>query len=189
MYEVETVKYWNFGIVMTVWDAGGQDKLRPLLKHYCQGTKILIWVVDANDTKHMKLSKDELHKMLIEPELKDVILLILANKQDLPNALSADEVQNELGMTYYHSQSPELLKSLRSATFFGMLPDGIIEIVSSYTPDIQCRPYYQGCLGSQTRCKVISTCGLNRDGIFEAMEWVQIQIKDAKLKHNNCIIL
>ena len=36
--------------------------------------------------------------MLNEVELKDVILLVLANKQDLPNAMSVQEITEKLGL-------------------------------------------------------------------------------------------
>lgn len=44
---VESVKYKNLD--MTIWDVGGQDKIRPLWKHYYTNTDVLIYVVDSND--------------------------------------------------------------------------------------------------------------------------------------------
>jgi GTPase SAR1 family protein len=41
------VEYKN--ISFTVWDVGGQDKIRPLWRHYYQNTQGLIFVVDSND--------------------------------------------------------------------------------------------------------------------------------------------
>jgi small GTP-binding protein len=46
-FNVETVEYKN--ISFTVWDVGGQDKIRPLWRHYYQNTQGLIFVVDSND--------------------------------------------------------------------------------------------------------------------------------------------
>ena len=39
-FNVETVEYKN--ISFTVWDVGGQDKIRPLWRHYFQNTQVLI---------------------------------------------------------------------------------------------------------------------------------------------------
>lgn len=36
-FNVETVEYKN--ISFTVWDVGGQDKIRPLWRHYFQNTQ------------------------------------------------------------------------------------------------------------------------------------------------------
>ena len=41
------IRYKN--ISFTVWDVGGQDKIRPLWRHYYQNTQGLIFVVDSND--------------------------------------------------------------------------------------------------------------------------------------------
>nr|BAG59555.1 unnamed protein product [Homo sapiens] len=84
-FNVETVEYKN--ICFTVWDVGGQDKIRPLWRHYFQNTQGLIFVVDSNDRERVQESADELQKMLQEDELRDAVLLVFANKQDMPNAM------------------------------------------------------------------------------------------------------
>merc|ERR1719479_25245 len=61
-FNVETVEYKN--ICFTVWDVGGQDKIRPLWRHYFQNTQGLIFVVDSNDRERISEAKDELQKML-----------------------------------------------------------------------------------------------------------------------------
>uniref|UniRef100_A0A8C7XHT4 ADP-ribosylation factor n=1 Tax=Oryzias sinensis TaxID=183150 RepID=A0A8C7XHT4_9TELE len=95
-FNVETVEYKN--ISFTVWDVGGQDKIRPLWRHYFQNTQGLIFVVDSNDRERVTESAEELSKMLLEDELKDAVLLVFANKQDLPNALSVSELADKLGL-------------------------------------------------------------------------------------------
>ena len=47
-----------------MWDVGGQDKIRPLWRHYYQNTQGIIFVVDSNDTERLEEAKDELHKMV-----------------------------------------------------------------------------------------------------------------------------
>jgi ADP-ribosylation factor protein 1 len=95
-FNVETVEYKN--ISFTVWDVGGQDKIRPLWRHYYQNTQGLIFVVDSNDADRIDAARDELHRMLNEDELRDAVLLVFANKQDLPNAMSAAEMTDKLGL-------------------------------------------------------------------------------------------
>ena len=81
-FNVETVEYKN--IQFTVWDVGGQDKIRPLWRHYFQNTQGIIFVVDSNDRDRVVEAREELQRMLNEDELRDAILLVFANKQDLP---------------------------------------------------------------------------------------------------------
>ena len=95
-FNVETVEYKN--ICFTVWDVGGQDKIRPLWRHYFQNTQGLIFVVDSNDSNRIDAARDELHRMLQEDELRDSILLVFANKQDLPNAQDAASMTDRLGL-------------------------------------------------------------------------------------------
>jgi len=96
-FNVETVEYKN--ISFTVWDVGGQDKIRPLWRHYFQNTQGLIFVVDSNDRERVNEAKDELNKMLGEDELRDAVLLVFANKQDLPNAMSCADLSEKLGLS------------------------------------------------------------------------------------------
>lgn len=95
-FNVETVDYKN--VSFTVWDVGGQDKIRPLWRHYFQNTQGLIFVVDSNDRERISEAKDELIRMTAENELRDAVLLIFANKQDLPNAMNAAEITDKLGL-------------------------------------------------------------------------------------------
>ena len=95
-FNVETVEYKN--ISFNVWDVGGQDKIRLLWKHYYQNTQGIIFVVDSNDRERMSEARDELMRMLGEEELKDAVLLVYANKQDLPGAMSCTEMTEALGL-------------------------------------------------------------------------------------------
>ena len=95
-FNVETLDYK--GLTFTIWDVGGQDKIRMLWKHYYQNTDGIIFVVDSNDKDRIKLSEEVLKLMLAEEDLKNSALLVMANKQDLSGALSPNEVTQQLGM-------------------------------------------------------------------------------------------
>ncbi|KAG7524428.1 ADP-ribosylation factor 1 [Solea senegalensis] len=95
-FNVETLEYRN--ISFTVWDVGGQDKIRPLWRHYFQNTQGVIFVVDSNDRERCAEAREELLRMLAEDELREAVLLVFANKQDLPNAMSAAELTDQMGL-------------------------------------------------------------------------------------------
>jgi len=78
-FNVESVEYKN--INFTVWDVGGQDKIRPLWRHYFLNTDAIIFVVDCNDRDRVMEARNELHRMLGEDELANSALLVFANKQ------------------------------------------------------------------------------------------------------------
>merc|ERR1712039_686962 len=94
-FNVEEVSYKN--ISFHVWDVGGQDKIRTLWRHYYTNTQGIIFVVDSNDRDRIDDARDELHKMINDEELKDAIVLVYANKQDLPE-LTTPEVTEKLGL-------------------------------------------------------------------------------------------
>uniref|UniRef100_A0A8C5XIB7 ADP-ribosylation factor 4 n=1 Tax=Microcebus murinus TaxID=30608 RepID=A0A8C5XIB7_MICMU len=94
-------------ICFTVRDVGGQAKIRPLWRHYFQNTQGLIFVVDGYDHERIQEGAEELQKMLQEDELKDAVLLLFANKWDLPNAMAISEMTDKLG-----------LQSLRNGTWY-----------------------------------------------------------------------
>lgn len=96
-FNVETVEYKN--INFTVWDIGGQDKIRPLWRHYFQNTQGLIFVVDSSDKARIDEASKELRNMLVEPELADAVLLVFANKQDLPGSMVATEIVDKLHLS------------------------------------------------------------------------------------------
>merc|ERR1712004_575110 len=127
-FNVETVEYKN--ISFTVWDVGGQDKIRPLWRHYYQGTQGLIFVVDSNDRDRAEDAREELMKMLNEDEMRDAVLLVFANKQDLPNSMAAAEVTEKLG-----------LHNMRSRQWF-------IQSASATTGD----GLYEGLTGCRAHC-------------------------------------
>merc|ERR1719499_560600 len=88
-FNVETVEYKN--IEFTVWDIGGQHLIRPLWRHYYQGTEAVIFVVDSNDRERIDDGgtnenednvRDQLHQMLADDELR--------------NAMSVDQITQKL---------------------------------------------------------------------------------------------
>jgi small GTP-binding protein len=89
-FNVETVQYG--GLTMTVWDIGGQEQIRKLWRHYYSGTQAVIFVVDCADSARNKDARDELHNLMNALELRGVPLLVFANKQDLPSAMTKQSV-------------------------------------------------------------------------------------------------
>ena len=83
-FNVETIDNENQEKSMTIWDVGGNKKIRPLWKHYFCNTNGLIWVYDMSKKETYEESQNELKSILYEPDIKsDIPLLIIANKSDL----------------------------------------------------------------------------------------------------------
>ncbi|CAL1388710.1 unnamed protein product [Linum trigynum] len=95
-FNVETVEYKN--VSFSVWDVGGQQKIRPLWRHYFHNVQGLVFVVDSNDRERISEARNELHRILTDNELRDSALLVFANKQDFPDAMNTSEVAHKLGL-------------------------------------------------------------------------------------------
>mmetsp|Transcript_48051 Transcript_48051/g.79867 ORF Transcript_48051/g.79867 Transcript_48051/m.79867 type:complete len:181 (-) Transcript_48051:160-702(-) len=96
-FNVEQVKYKK--LEFTIWDVGGQDKIRALWRHYFDGNDALIFVVDAQDTERIDLARETLEWLLGEDQLRNSKLLVFANKQDLPGALTSGALAEKLGLS------------------------------------------------------------------------------------------
>lgn len=95
-FNVETVQYKK--VNFTMWDVGGQDVIRPLWRHYYQNADAVIFVIDSNDHERLGEAREVLHKVMSNDLLRDVVLLVLANKQDLPNSIDAVKLGHHLNL-------------------------------------------------------------------------------------------
>jgi small GTP-binding protein len=92
-FNVENIHYGD--CQFTMWDIGGQPTLRPLWRHYLENTEALLYVVDSStDEEKLKESYLELQKTLLDPNLQSATCLVVANKQDLPEARKADQIKS-----------------------------------------------------------------------------------------------
>lgn len=89
-FNVETVKHKN--VSFAVWDCGGQERIRPLWRHYFTGTNALIYVVDSLDVDRLEESKQELFRIVTDKELTNCLLVVLANKQDVDGAVKPKDL-------------------------------------------------------------------------------------------------
>ncbi|XP_003476368.1 ADP-ribosylation factor-like protein 14 [Cavia porcellus] len=80
----------NFSL--TVWDVGGQEKMRTVWSYYCENTDGLVYVVDSADKQRLEASRKEFKHILKNEHIKHVPVVILANKQDMPGALTAEDI-------------------------------------------------------------------------------------------------
>jgi ADP-ribosylation factor-like protein 8 len=79
-------------VTIKLWDIGGQRRFRTMWERYCRGVNCIVFVVDAADRAEFPNAKRELHELLTKPQLANIPLLLLGNKNDLPNAAGVDEL-------------------------------------------------------------------------------------------------
>ena len=98
-FNVIDIKYEKYHF--TIWDVGGQDKIRILWKHYYSNVDGIIYVLDSNDSDKFEENKETFEKLINEDELKKQPILIYANKQDMNGAYSENDIIEKLVMKKY----------------------------------------------------------------------------------------
>ncbi|KAM3875189.1 ADP-ribosylation factor-like protein 14 [Diretmus argenteus] len=97
-FNVEMLETQQSSPGLTVWDVGGQKKMRPHWRHHYTDTAGLVFVVDSWDLRRLDEARKELHQVLRYQSLRGVPLLVLANKQDIPGALNPTELSQGLDL-------------------------------------------------------------------------------------------
>ncbi|KAL7671205.1 hypothetical protein ACOME3_006109 [Neoechinorhynchus agilis] len=96
-FNLKLVKKGNVDIKM--WDIGGQPRFRPMWERYCRGVNAIIFMVDSADPNRFPAAKTELIGLLDKPQLANIPVLVLGNKNDLSGAVGVDELIRELDLT------------------------------------------------------------------------------------------
>uniref|UniRef100_A0A8C5R7P1 ADP-ribosylation factor-like protein 14 n=1 Tax=Leptobrachium leishanense TaxID=445787 RepID=A0A8C5R7P1_9ANUR len=96
-FNVETVEPIR-NVSFTVWDVGGQQKIRALWRHYFVNTDGLVFIVDSADQERFPEAKSELEAIFENEDMRGVPFVVMANKQDLPGAKGPSEVAEALGL-------------------------------------------------------------------------------------------
>ncbi|XP_033630838.1 ADP-ribosylation factor-like protein 4A [Asterias rubens] len=94
------------GVRFRFWDAGGSEKLRPLWKSYMRATDAIVFVVDSSDAERFEEAKSELIKLARSPKNSGVPILVIANKQDLREAASSEEMEQLLSLKDLRGHNP-----------------------------------------------------------------------------------
>ncbi|XP_065556887.1 ADP-ribosylation factor-like protein 5B [Artemia franciscana] len=94
---VEEIVWKNIHFIM--WDLGGQESLRVAWNTYYIHTEFIILVVDSTDRERLSISREELHKVVNQDELKNAAILLFANKQDVKGCMSVAEISRQLNLT------------------------------------------------------------------------------------------
>lgn len=101
-FNVEGIETRN-NVRMTMWDVGGQDKIRKLWKHYFLNTDAIVFVVDSADRERIFEASNELESILASDEIRDSCkcVLVYANKQDLPNTMPTSEIVEKMRLSQH----------------------------------------------------------------------------------------
>lgn len=96
MIEVDTIT--RNGQSFDLFDFVGDEKLRACWRSFFAPKDAIIFVVDSVDRNSMDEAGEELHRLLLVERLELKPVVVFANKQDSPEAMSVDELVDILGI-------------------------------------------------------------------------------------------
>ncbi|KAG0306123.1 ADP-ribosylation factor-like protein 8B [Dissophora globulifera] len=85
-------------VTMKLWDIGGQPRFRSMWERYCRGVNAIVFVIDAADHDKLDAARTELRNLLDKPQLANIPVLVLGNKNDLPGALTVEQIIEVMGL-------------------------------------------------------------------------------------------
>ncbi|KAL7747556.1 Arf GTPase arl1 [Sorochytrium milnesiophthora] len=126
-FNVETVVQGN--IKFQVWDLwGGPTFSRPCWRLYYANADAVIYAVDSCDQDRMATSQEVLMAMLEEKQLRDAALLVMANQQDMPGALSPVQVSEQLGLALLKNRQ---WQNFKTSALKGEALDWLVNTIQS----------------------------------------------------------
>jgi small GTP-binding protein len=83
---------------LVFWDFSGQPRYRKLWQPFLEGADVAILVTDS---KAENLTETKGILQMIKAEKPDIITILIANKQDLPDAVPPEEIEKQMGIKAY----------------------------------------------------------------------------------------
>ncbi|KAL4503314.1 hypothetical protein ABPG72_000920 [Tetrahymena utriculariae] len=123
---IETIQYKNLEFL--VFDVGG--KVRSLWSHYYDNLDAIIFVVDSTDKERLWQVKDEFRKLSSELSFQNAVVLVLFNKQDLPECVEFKALVEETGVDNMN-ENDIIIQKCSAKTGDGLM-DGMEKLVSYF---------------------------------------------------------
>ncbi|CAK5265425.1 unnamed protein product [Mycena citricolor] len=81
--------------ILQFWDLGGQRGIRNIWHRYYEDCHAVAYVIDAEDRERLGEGWEVFDSVLSAPQILNIPLLLIANKQDSPQALSVEEIRQD----------------------------------------------------------------------------------------------
>lgn len=125
------------------YDLGGGARIRGVWPSYFADVHGVVFVVDAADAGRVPEASEELKQALLHPMVVGKPLLVLANKQDLPPALSEVELAQGMGLDKlaslcrHHISGCIAKASLNGGTIDARIFDGLQWLIGAIATDYE----------------------------------------------------
>ncbi|TNM98253.1 hypothetical protein fugu_014499 [Takifugu bimaculatus] len=107
-------------VALTVWDVGGQGKMREHWKSFHNDVAAVVFVVDSSDRERLDEAHGELENTLRSEQLRGRPLILLANKQDVNGALTVTEISERFNLRKICASRDWFVQPCSASTGFGV---------------------------------------------------------------------
>ena len=84
------------GLTFDISDIAGNKNAQVLWEEYCNGSNLILYVIDSADQEAVAASEQQLESLFANENISSIPILVIANKQDLPEALNPDDIMDKL---------------------------------------------------------------------------------------------
>ncbi|KAJ7091945.1 P-loop containing nucleoside triphosphate hydrolase protein [Mycena belliarum] len=141
--------------ILQFWDLGGQRGIRNIWHRYYDDCHAVAYVIDAEDRERLSEGWEVFDSVLSAPQILNIPLLLIANKQDSPQALSVEEIRHD-----YEDWHQRKLESARRNVRDGEGETGRRERIASLD--------------------VMGISALEGTGVKAAVDWLFIRVQNSR---------
>ncbi|KAF9067716.1 P-loop containing nucleoside triphosphate hydrolase protein [Rhodocollybia butyracea] len=146
--------------ILQFWDLGGQRGIRNIWHKYYDDCHAVVYVIDADDRERLSEGWEVFDSVLSSPQILNVPLLLLANKQDTPQSLSVEEIRND-----YEDWHQRKIESARRSTTRYNEGDDRKERIASLD--------------------VMGISAIEGTGVRAAVDWLFIRVQNSRREARN----
>jgi len=181
--------------ILKFWDLGGQKGIRTIWPRYYDDCHAVVYVIDAEDRERLgegwevfgtpilpRLTLSQLtdrkgHKdsVLSNPQILNVPLLLLANKQDSPQSLSVDEIRRD-----YEEWFQNKIENSRRTYEYDSSSDMDHRRERIASLDVMGVSALEGCVSAVFSHFFIELTRTYRTGVRAAIDWIFIRVQNSR---------
>ena len=85
-------------VTFNVSDISGNKNAQTLWEEYCLNSNVILYVIDSSDQEAVAASEAQLTGLINNENISHIPILVIANKQDLPEALKSEDIMARLNL-------------------------------------------------------------------------------------------
>ena len=145
-FSQDTIRVKDVSIALT--DLGYRVKGPAIARSYLLDSHGVVYVIDSSNRKWLGEALDELiRNILLEEKIKGMVIMVLANKQDVPGAMTALEIQEALKQKYTFSSTSASAHTMFVRPCSVLTMEGVDEALEEFVEQLRLKYAGKATLG------------------------------------------